>query len=199
MVREQEREVRDVLDRLILRVERSTIRERSQQTRPRAPWRCPAGCKLDDLSCARLRFRQQCVPWRPSIQKQQRQLWDQEHLTQGDFVSELGNRYHSKMQCHLHAVEDQRAQAWRPSFEISDSEVDEIQQAFISSWDGKVEPLVWLKQWLKDGAVATGWGDEYRGPPPSSGHPIALGPITTRSVLALAHASAALGAVVASE
>ena len=142
LVREREREVRDVLDRLILRVERSIIRERLQQTRPRAPWRCPAGCKLDDLSCARLRFRQQCVPWRPSIQKQQRQLWDQEHLTQGDFVSELGNRYHSKMQCHLHAVEDQRAQAWRPSFEISDSEVAEIQQAFISSWDGKVEPLV---------------------------------------------------------
>ena len=55
-------------------------------------------------------------------------------------------------------------QAWRPSFEISESEVAEIQQAFLSSWDDKVAPAVWLRHWLKHGHVTTG-SDEYRGEP----------------------------------
>ena len=70
-----------------------------------------------------------------------------------------------KAQRRLRAEEDAAVEAWRPSFEIGDSEVVEIQQAFLSTWDGKLAPTMWLKHWLEHGDVAIGWGDEYRGVP----------------------------------
>ena len=61
VARAAEREVRDVLDRVIVRVEREMQRE--ARTRARAahqPWRCPAGCNdaSADLTAPvrRLRF-----------------------------------------------------------------------------------------------------------------------------------------------
>ena len=90
VARAAEREVRDVLDRVIVRVEREIQRE--ARTRARAvalgaaqPWRwcCPAGCKRGS-HCAREAFREWCKQWdvgRHAIQAQRRKQWDGENLT----------------------------------------------------------------------------------------------------------------------
>ena len=176
VAREQERDVRDVLDRVIVRLERQTRRE--QRSRAAQPWRCPAGCRPRRgqpggqtslgrdafCPCAREQFRLQCQPTRAAIQAQQRALWDNEHLTK-DFKGKWGYSYGIKEQSRRRAEEDAAAETWRPSFEISESEVAEIQHAFLSTWDGKVAPAAWLEHWLKHGDLATRHGDEYRGEP----------------------------------
>ena len=132
---------------MIVRIERQLEREWRARSLPARAWHCPAGCKLsgddDCRCCARSAFRLQCLPSPVDIQQQQRTLWDEEHLTQ-DFKGKWGYSYGSKMQRQLAAEQEREVQAWRPSFEISESEVAEIQQAFLSSWDGKVAPAAWL-------------------------------------------------------
>jgi hypothetical protein len=171
VAREREREVSDVLDRVIIRIERQLQREWRAGSRAAKPWRCPAGCRNgrtwlggnDFCPCARETFRQQCVPTCADIQREQRAQWDNEHLTKVFVSSYSGYEFGSKMQRQLRAEEDAAAEAWRPSFEISETEVAEIQQAFLSLWDGLLAPAAWLKHWLEHGEHATGHGDEYRG------------------------------------
>ena len=62
------KEVANVLNRVILRVERQIDRELRAQEHG---WRCPAGCTSD---CARERFRLQCAPTRATIEAMRREL-----------------------------------------------------------------------------------------------------------------------------
>lgn len=115
-----QREVRDVLDRVIVRVEREIQRE--ARTRARAahqPWRCPAGCKRGS-HCAREAFRERCLPTLAAIQAQRRKQWDSENLTKVFVSGYSGYAYNMKEQRRLLGEQDQRAQAWRPTFEISE-------------------------------------------------------------------------------
>ena len=81
LARAREREVADVLDRIIFRIEREIRRDQRSMSRAARPWSCPAGCKPGQLRCARESFRGQCLPSPAAIQAQQRRLWDDEHLT----------------------------------------------------------------------------------------------------------------------
>jgi len=75
--------VRDVLDRVIVRVEREIQPEARTRARAAQPWRCPAGCKRGS-HCAREAFREWCKQWdvgRHAIQAQRRKQWDGENLT----------------------------------------------------------------------------------------------------------------------
>ena len=71
------------------------------------------------------------------IQRQQRELWDDQHLTKVFVSNYSGYAFGSKKQRQLHKQEDSEVAAWRPSFEIGESEVEEIQQTLLSLWDGK--------------------------------------------------------------
>ena len=68
--RAREHEVSDVLDRVVLRLERQIQREARTNLLAVKPWRCPAGCRdgltwlggNDSCPCARVEFRLQCLP-----------------------------------------------------------------------------------------------------------------------------------------
>lgn len=171
VTREHDREVGDVLDRVIVRIERQFQREGRACSQAAKPWRCPAGCRNgmtllgrgDDRQgmfcpCARAAFRLQCLPSRADIQRQQRALWDDEHLTKVFISSYSGHAYHSKMQRQLRAEEDRQVEAWRPTFEVAESEVDvEIQQNFLALWDGKLASLLEDTHYKADGRSDDKW------------------------------------------
>ena len=115
VARAVEREVRDVLDRLIVRVEREIQREARTRARAAQPWRwcCPAGCKRGS-HCAREAFRERCkqrdlAP--VAIQAQRRKQWDSENLTKVFVSGYSGYAYNMKEQRRLLDEQDQRAQA----------------------------------------------------------------------------------------
>ena len=122
VARAAEREVRDVLDRVIVRVEREIQREARTRARAAAlgaaqPWRwcCPAGCKRGS-HCAREAFRERCkqrdlAP--VAIQAQRRKQWDSENLTKVFVSYYSGYAYNMKEQRRLLDEQDQRAQAWQ--------------------------------------------------------------------------------------
>ena len=119
VARAAEREVRDVLDRVIVRVEREIQREARTRARAAAlgaaqPWRwcCPAGCKRGS-HCAREAFRERCLPTLAAIQAQRRKQWDSENLTKVFVSYYSGYAYNMKEQRRLLDEQDQRAQAWQ--------------------------------------------------------------------------------------
>ena len=85
------REVRGVLDRVIVRVAHEIQRGGRTRSQAAQPWRCPAGCKRGS-HCARETFREQCLPTSAAIQAQQRKQWDDESLTKVFCVGLFGLR-----------------------------------------------------------------------------------------------------------
>lgn len=166
LARSREHDVSSVLDSVIVRLERQIRRE--EQANAVQPWRCPAGC-TQGQPCGRLSFRLTCIPSRADVQAQQWALWKEQHPIRV-FVSEWGNAFVGQKQEGLQRqAEYDRDKEWaaqRASSEISDSELDELQRAFLSMWDGRVAPGVWLKRWLQHGDITTGAHlPEYRGTP----------------------------------
>ena len=156
--REDEAAVRSCLDRIIVRVERQAWAQPSAHQ-----WQCPAGC-TNCAPCARVSFRQQCLPSSDSVSSSLRHLWEGKRATPfGRFVAPSGYRYGfaEQVRCSTEQAEELARKA--PSFEVSDSELIEIQAAFLTGWDGIVEPDLWLLHWLEHATHLTGFGDEYRG------------------------------------
>ena len=81
--RADETAVRCVLDRIIVRLERQAQMVLQAQMLP-LHWQCPAGCTDH---CARVSFRQQCLPSAGIVSSSLRQLWESKRITPfGKFV-----------------------------------------------------------------------------------------------------------------
>ena len=159
--RETRRELVDLVANLIERVERRADTEASMCEW----WCCPAGCESGTRACARVAFRQSCAPTRAEIEQQLQQQWEAEHCTQhGEFRSHYsGCRFGVKEQTRLHKLQAFYWRGKKPIFECRDSELCEIQEAFLTTWDGVITPSRWLEVYLGCGRVVTHCGAEYCG------------------------------------
>ena len=162
--RQMRREVIDVLANLIERVERQAVVE--AQSSSHEWWCCPAGCQ-SDTACARVEFRERCVPTRAEIERQLQRQWEAEHWTRpGEFRSSYsGCRFGVKEQTRLFLLQEAMWRGKKPSFECSDLELVEIRDAFLSTWDGVVMPARWLQAYLGRGRIAMNGGAEFCGEP----------------------------------
>ena len=168
---QREREVRIVLEDLLVQLERA---ERHSLQRA-SLWCCPAGCKTGGLACGRAAFRLQCIPSAADIRRQHFVLWKKAvgALKLGEFCGPSGFAYGSAMQLRLYQEQEEAlAQVYQEQEEapardapaaLSESEVDAIQSTFAAAWDGRMEPIVWLHQWLEHGKVTSSDAAEYRG------------------------------------
>lgn len=171
-LRRMEAEVRSVLEYTIFRLERQ--HEYEATTKPLEAaiglpqrWSCCAGCESG--ACARAAFRLQCVPSSSDIVAWLQKRWER-HLHGvvqfGDFSSPSGYKYSLNMQLQLQAQQEQELEDLRPNFfQECISEVNDIQQAFLEKWDGKVDPLIWLESHAMHGRNQTSYSEEeYLGP-----------------------------------
>ena len=123
-LRGRDAEVVDVLDRLIGAVERSVEREANA-------WRCPDGCALGSVHCARLAWRKRCVPCLRT-----NTLWIEEHTYYGSSGRAFGDEKQRQMRC------------LEPDYHEAFQVTDEMREDFLAMWDGIVEPQLFWEPWL---------------------------------------------------
>ena len=163
--------VRDSLYTIIERIELNADREARAQERDHAtgrrlePWRCPAGCSLDASDCGRVQFRRHCMPSAADVASARRHLWEAANLTPlGGFRDNIGRRYSARMQDRLRDEEMEALRDETPAFAPTDSELAEVQNAFLVWWDGKCTPATWLRRLLHQNEYLDSiTSREYRG------------------------------------
>ena len=180
-IREHEEEIRSCLDFLICRLENQHARAvREQEQAASGAWDCPAGCP-SGTDCARAAFRSKLVPPNAQIvseiQMQLERSWERQHNVRqiGEFTGPTGYHYvRCETQCGMwrQQWEDLRAEGiYRPEFSVSDSDVREVQDAFVKFWDGLSKPIDWLRAWVAGEACPANLGQaEYKPDPPGVNH-----------------------------
>ena len=187
--REHEAEIKGCLDFVICRLENQHARAvREQEQAATGAWRCPAGCPAG-TDCARASFRPKCVPpYAQVVSEVQMHLersWEQQHNVRqiNDFTGPSGYRYVQRdTQCGMwrQQWEDLSAAGiYRPEFSVADSEVREVQHAFLKYWDGFSQPVEWLRAWVAGDAVVCDGSECLKVLIPNRntcGHTIIVGP-----------------------
>ena len=122
-LRARDAEIVDVLDKLIGAVERNIEREANA-------WRCPDGCAPGSTDCARVAWRERCVPT-----QRVNTTWAKEHT----YAGLSGHEFRWEKQREMMALE--------PDYHEAFAVTEEMREDFLAMWDGIVEPQCFWEPW----------------------------------------------------